>query len=164
MTRQSEAGSASAMTLPDDEARVAIESDLVERIIHPLLDNALRYGRSEVSIRARPGWAERNHHRFRRRCRHRDRRDRPNLRARHPRQRRRDRPARRGPRARACPTARPQRRRRNRRPRRPEPAAGSRCVYRPLDRRAAILATRAQRTLDWEAGITGPGYRADPRR
>ena len=38
------------MTLPDDEARVAIESDLVERIVHPLLDNALRYGRSEVSV------------------------------------------------------------------------------------------------------------------
>ena len=38
------------MTLPTDEARVAIESDLVERIVHPLLDNALRYGRSEVSV------------------------------------------------------------------------------------------------------------------
>ena len=38
------------VSLPDDEARVAIESDLVERIIHPLLDNALRYGRNEVSV------------------------------------------------------------------------------------------------------------------
>jgi signal transduction histidine kinase len=38
------------MTLPTDEARVAIESDLVERIVHPLLDNALRYGRCEVSV------------------------------------------------------------------------------------------------------------------
>lgn len=38
------------MTLPADEARVAVESDLVERIVHPLLDNALRYGRSEVSV------------------------------------------------------------------------------------------------------------------
>ena len=38
------------VTLPDGEARVAIESDLVERIIHPLLDNALRYGRTEVSV------------------------------------------------------------------------------------------------------------------
>ena len=38
------------ITLPADETRVAVESDLVERIVHPLLDNALRYGRSEVSI------------------------------------------------------------------------------------------------------------------
>ena len=38
------------VTLPDYEARIAIESDLVERIIHPLLDNALRYGRSEAAI------------------------------------------------------------------------------------------------------------------
>lgn len=38
------------MTLPDAEARVAIEPDLVERIVHPILDNAIRYGRSEVTV------------------------------------------------------------------------------------------------------------------
>ena len=108
------------MTLPDDEARVAIESDLVERIVHPLLDNALRYGRSEVSVGLVPAGPnvtitvsddgagiaidEATQ----------------NLRAWHPRQRRRGRPTRCGPRARACSTARPQRRRRNRRPHRPD--------------------------------------------
>ena len=29
---------------------VAIEAELVERIVQPLLDNALRYGRSRVSV------------------------------------------------------------------------------------------------------------------
>lgn len=36
--------------VPSTRVAVAIESDLVERIIHPLLDNAIRYGRTRVSV------------------------------------------------------------------------------------------------------------------
>ncbi|RDI76192.1 Histidine kinase-, DNA gyrase B-, and HSP90-like ATPase [Gaiella occulta] len=38
------------LALPDAPVRVAIEDGLVERIIQPLLDNAVRYGRSSVSV------------------------------------------------------------------------------------------------------------------
>ena len=38
------------LSLPEIPVRVAIEVDLLERIVHPLLDNALRYGRSRVSV------------------------------------------------------------------------------------------------------------------
>ncbi len=42
-----------ALSLPPGSVRVAIEEDLLERIVHPLLDNALRYGRSRVSVTLR---------------------------------------------------------------------------------------------------------------
>ena len=38
------------LSLPPSAVRVAIESDLLERIVQPLLDNAIRYGRSLVSV------------------------------------------------------------------------------------------------------------------
>ena len=38
------------LTVPPDPVNVAIEADLLERIVHPLLDNAVRYGRSHVSV------------------------------------------------------------------------------------------------------------------
>jgi len=38
------------LSVPDGAVRVAIESELVERIVQPLLDNAVRYGRSRVSV------------------------------------------------------------------------------------------------------------------
>jgi signal transduction histidine kinase len=38
------------LSLPNGPVRVAIEVDLLERIIHPLLDNALRYGGPRVSV------------------------------------------------------------------------------------------------------------------
>ena len=38
------------LSLPPAPVRVAIEPDLLERIVHPLLDNAIRYGRSHVSV------------------------------------------------------------------------------------------------------------------
>ncbi len=38
------------VSLPGDAVQVAVELDLLERIIHPLLDNALRYGRSRVTV------------------------------------------------------------------------------------------------------------------
>lgn len=41
------------LSLPPVPVRVAIEGDLLERIVHPLLDNALRYGRSQVSVNVR---------------------------------------------------------------------------------------------------------------
>ena len=39
-----------ALTLPGGAVKVAVELDLLERIIHPLLDNALRYGSSRVTV------------------------------------------------------------------------------------------------------------------
>jgi signal transduction histidine kinase len=36
--------------LPPDPVRVAIDAELVERMIHPLVDNALRYGRAVVDV------------------------------------------------------------------------------------------------------------------
>jgi signal transduction histidine kinase len=41
------------LSVPPRPVEVAIESDLLERIVHPLLDNAIRYGRSEVSVDVR---------------------------------------------------------------------------------------------------------------
>ena len=38
------------LSLPGSAVPVAVEVDLLERIIHPLLDNALRYGRSRVTV------------------------------------------------------------------------------------------------------------------
>jgi len=37
-------------SVPPGPVRVAIEADLLERIVQPLLDNAVRYGRSQVSV------------------------------------------------------------------------------------------------------------------
>ncbi len=47
------AGIEVVLAMPLDPVRVAIEADLLERIVHPLLDNALRYGRSQVSVELR---------------------------------------------------------------------------------------------------------------
>ena len=44
------AGTAIELSLPASPVKVAIESDLLERIVQPLLDNALRYCRSRVSV------------------------------------------------------------------------------------------------------------------
>jgi signal transduction histidine kinase len=41
------------LSLPPRPVEVAIEGDLLERIVHPLLDNAVRYGRSRVSVDVR---------------------------------------------------------------------------------------------------------------
>ena len=38
------------MSLPQEPVRVAVESELLERIVQPLLDNALRYGQHTVDI------------------------------------------------------------------------------------------------------------------
>ena len=38
------------LSVPPSPVEVAIEADLLERIVHPLLDNAVRYGRSWVSV------------------------------------------------------------------------------------------------------------------
>ena len=38
------------LSLPASPVRVAIEADLLERIVHPLLDNALRYGQAQVTV------------------------------------------------------------------------------------------------------------------
>ena len=38
------------LSVPPGPVKVAIEADLMERIVHPLLDNAVRYGRSLVSV------------------------------------------------------------------------------------------------------------------
>jgi len=38
------------LTLPPEPARVAVESELVERMLQPLLENAARYGRSKVEV------------------------------------------------------------------------------------------------------------------
>jgi signal transduction histidine kinase len=45
-----DAGIETRLSLPEGAVKVAIESELVERIVQPLLDNALRYGRSRVSV------------------------------------------------------------------------------------------------------------------
>jgi signal transduction histidine kinase len=39
--------------MPSSPVRVAIEIDLLERIVQPLLDNALRYGEAQVSVTLR---------------------------------------------------------------------------------------------------------------
>ena len=106
------------VTLPSEPIRVAVDEELAARMIQPLLDNAVRYGRSVVdvslarngssaSIQVRddgPGVAadERAQH----------------LRARHPGSRRKGSRRRRGPRPRARAAARPERGRRDRRGRR----------------------------------------------
>ena len=41
------------LSLPQSPVPVAIEVDLLERIVHPLLDNALRYGRAQVTVALR---------------------------------------------------------------------------------------------------------------
>jgi signal transduction histidine kinase len=38
------------VTLPTEPARIAADQDLIERMIQPLLDNAVRYGRSTVRV------------------------------------------------------------------------------------------------------------------
>ena len=38
------------VTMPPERVEVALEQDMVERIVQPLLDNAVRYGRSYVSV------------------------------------------------------------------------------------------------------------------
>lgn len=38
------------LSLPSAPVRVAVETDLLERIVQPLLDNALRYGRERVDV------------------------------------------------------------------------------------------------------------------
>ncbi len=38
------------LSVPPHPVSVAIEADLLERIVHPLLDNAVRYGRSQVAV------------------------------------------------------------------------------------------------------------------
>ena len=38
------------MTLPSEPVRVAVDEELVERMLQPLLDNAVRYGRSVVDV------------------------------------------------------------------------------------------------------------------
>ena len=37
--------------LPGEAVPVAVPQDLVERILHPLLENAVRYGRTEATVR-----------------------------------------------------------------------------------------------------------------
>jgi len=44
------AGIVVSVSVPSSPVRVAIEVDLLERIVQPLLDNALRYGRAQVSV------------------------------------------------------------------------------------------------------------------
>jgi signal transduction histidine kinase len=44
------AGVEVSLSLPRDPVRIAVETDLLERIVQPLLDNALRYGRSRVLV------------------------------------------------------------------------------------------------------------------
>ena len=41
------------LSLPSVHVPVAIEADLLERMVHPLLDNAIRYGRAHVSVTLR---------------------------------------------------------------------------------------------------------------
>ena len=41
------------LSMPASPVRVAIDVDLLERIVHPLLDNALRYGEAQVSVELR---------------------------------------------------------------------------------------------------------------
>ena len=44
------AGIGIRLSMPQRPVTVAIEADLLERIVHPLLENAVRYGRSQVSV------------------------------------------------------------------------------------------------------------------
>jgi len=44
------AGMEIRLSVPPRPVTVAIEADLLERIVHPLLDNAVRYGRSQISV------------------------------------------------------------------------------------------------------------------
>jgi signal transduction histidine kinase len=44
------AGIETDVVLPGGSVAVAIEPDLLERIVHPLLDNALRYGHSRLAV------------------------------------------------------------------------------------------------------------------
>jgi signal transduction histidine kinase len=43
-------GIETSLLLPEGVVKVAIESELVERIVQPLIDNAVRYGHSSVSV------------------------------------------------------------------------------------------------------------------
>jgi signal transduction histidine kinase len=43
-------GMAIRLSVPPRPVTVAVDADLLERIVHPLLDNAVRYGRSEVLV------------------------------------------------------------------------------------------------------------------
>jgi len=47
------AGMQIRLSVPARPVEVAIESELLERIVHPLLDNAVRYGQSQVSVDVR---------------------------------------------------------------------------------------------------------------
>src|SRR6185295_2558974 len=38
------------LTVPSDPARVAVDEELVERMIQPLIDNAVHYGRSIADV------------------------------------------------------------------------------------------------------------------
>ena len=38
------------MSLPEEPVRVAVDGELAERMLQPLLDNATRYGRSSVRV------------------------------------------------------------------------------------------------------------------
>ena len=48
--RQDGAAVAIGLSLPPEPVRVAVEAELAERMLQPLLDNALRYGRSTVNV------------------------------------------------------------------------------------------------------------------
>jgi signal transduction histidine kinase len=43
-------GIALELVEPSDRVRVGVDRDLAERILHPVVENALRYGRSEVQV------------------------------------------------------------------------------------------------------------------
>lgn len=47
---EAETGHDVRLTLPAGPARVAVEEELVERMVQPLIDNAVRYGRSVVDV------------------------------------------------------------------------------------------------------------------
>jgi signal transduction histidine kinase len=49
-TRQNGAPIDIGLSLPDDPVRVAVDGQLAERMLQPLLDNATRYGRSVVRV------------------------------------------------------------------------------------------------------------------
>ena len=50
-SRQNGALVAIGVSLPDEPVRVAVDGQLAERMLQPLLDNATRYGRSVVNVR-----------------------------------------------------------------------------------------------------------------
>ena len=50
-SRQNGALVAIRVSLPDEPVRVAVDGQLAERMLQPLLDNATRYGRSVVNVR-----------------------------------------------------------------------------------------------------------------